>query len=263
MKTLNLNNIIIDKGTQSRAQISEDTVTDYAEAMQAGDQFPPITVYFDGVDYYLADGFHRLHAAKRLHKASIQADVKTGTLRDAILYSLGANRDHGLRRSNADKRKCVQTLLEDFEWGELSVNEMARICGVSPQLVTAVKLEMEGGTKVSTVKTNAPKKPVKLNNVVEAPVEPDNFVEEKDEAVQELVAENQRLSDRLAVEAMDASEEEKLAASETIAEMREQIRILEIENQSLKISRDTYQRENAELKKTVASLQRKLKKEEA
>ena len=260
MKALNLSAIIIDKGTQSRAAISEDTVIDYAEAMQAGDTFPPITVFFDGVEYYLADGFHRLHAAKRLHKASIQADVRTGTLRDAILYSLGANRDHGLRRSNADKRKCVQTLLEDFEWGELSVNEMARICGVSPQLVTAVKLEMEGGAKVSTVKTNAPKKPVKLETVVEAPL---NLTEEKDEAVQELVAENQRLSDRLAVEAMDASEEEKRAASETIAEMREQIRILEIENQSLKISRDTYQRENAELKKTVAALQRKLKKEEA
>lgn len=259
MKALNLSAIIIDKGTQSRAAISEDTVIDYAEAMQAGDTFPPIVVFFDGVEYYLADGFHRLHAAKRLHKASIQADVRTGTLRDAILYSLGANRDHGLRRSNADKRKCVQTLLEDFEWGELSVNEMARICGVSPQLVTAVKLEMEGGAKVSTVKTNAPKKPVKLETVVEAPL---NLTEEKDEAVAELVAENQRLSDRLAVEAMDASEEEKLAASETIAEMREQIRILEIENQSLKISRDTYQRENAELKKTVQSLQRKLKKEE-
>ena len=262
MKTLNLQAIIIDKGTQSRAQISEETVTDYAEAMSAGDTFPPITVYHDGVDYYLADGFHRLHAAQRLGRASIQAEVKTGTLRDAILFSLGANRDHGLRRTNADKRKCVQTLLEDFEWGELSVNEMARICGVSPQLVSAVKAEMDGGTKVSSVNFNAPKKakPVKLNNVVE-PEEP--FIAEQDEAVQELVAENQRLSDRLAVEAMDASEEEKLAASETIAEMREQIRILEIENQSLKISRDTYQRENAELKKTVAALQRKLKKEEA
>jgi uncharacterized ParB-like nuclease family protein len=262
MKKLNINSIIIDKGTQSRAAISEETVTDYAEAMQAGDEFPPVIVYHDGVEYYLADGFHRLHAAKRLHKASIQADVKTGTLRDAILYSLGANRDHGLRRSNADKRKCVQTLLEDFEWGELSVNEMARICGVSPQLVTAVRLEAEGGTKVSTVKTNAPKKPAKLNNVVEAPLESTNLAPEQDEAVQELVAENQRLSDRLAVEAMEASEEEKQAAGETIAELREQIRILEIENQSLKISRDTFQRENGELKKTVASLQRKLKKEE-
>ena len=259
MKTLNINNIIIDKGTQSRAQISEETVSDYAEAMQAGDQFPPITVFFDGVDYYLADGFHRLHAAQRLGKASIQTEVRTGTLRDAILYSLGANDKHGLRRSNADKRKCVRTLLEDFEWGEMSVSEMARICCVSPQLVSAVKAEMDGGTKVSSVNFNAPKKtkPVKLNNVIE-PEEP----EEKDEAVQELLAENQRLADRLAVNALP-SEEEKQAAADTIAELREQIRILEIENQSLKISRDTYQRENAELKKTVASLQRKLKKDEA
>jgi uncharacterized ParB-like nuclease family protein len=263
MKKLNIQSIIIDKGTQSRAAISEDTVSDYAEAMQAGDEFPPVVAFHDGVDYYLADGFHRLHAVKRLGKTSIQADVRTGTLRDAILYSLGANRDHGLRRSNADKRKCVMTLLEDFEWGDLSVNEMARICGVSPQLVMAVKQEMDGGEKVSSVNFNAPKKakPAKLNTVVETPVE--NLAEEKDEAVAELMAENQRLSDRLAVEAMEASEEEKQAAGETIAELREQIRILEIENQSLKISRDTFQRENAELKKTVASLQRKLKKEEA
>ena len=261
MKTVNIQAIVIDKGTQSRAQISEDTVTDYAEAMQAGDTFPPVTVYHDGVDYYLADGFHRLHAAKRLGKASIQAEVKTGTLRDAILFSLGANDKHGLRRSNADKRKCVRTLLEDFEWGELTVNEMARICAVSPQLVLAVKQEMDGGVKVSTVKTNAPKKekPVKLNTVVEAPLEPQNLV--PDEVVQELVAENQRLSDKLAVQALP-TEEEKQAAADTIAELREQIRILEIENQSLKISRDTYQRENAELKKTVSSLQRKLNKEE-
>tara|TARA_R110000868_G_scaffold12616_3_gene59923 strand:+ start:1468 stop:2247 length:780 start_codon:yes stop_codon:yes gene_type:complete len=259
MKTLNLQAIIIDKGTQSRAQISEETVTDYAEAMSAGDTFPPITVYHDGVDYYLADGFHRLHAAQRLGRASIQAEVKTGTLRDAILFSLGANRDHGLRRTNADKRKCVQTLLEDFEWGELSVNEMARICGVSPQLVSAVKAEMDGGTKVSSVNFNAPKKekkPVKLDTVIEAPVEP-----QMDEAVQELLAENQRLADKLAVNALP-TEEEKQAATDTISELREQIRILEIENQSLKISRDTYQRENSELKKTVSSLQRKLKKEE-
>lgn len=262
MKKLNIQSIIIDKGTQSRAAISEDTVSDYAEAMAAGDEFPPVIAFHDGVDYYLADGFHRLHAVKRLGKTSIQADVRTGTLRDAILYSLGANRDHGLRRSNADKRKCVQTLLEDFEWGDLSVNEMARICGVSPQLVMAVKQEKDAGEKVSSVNFNAPKKakPTKLANVVETPVE--NLAEEKDEAVAELMAENQRLSDRLAVESMDASEEEKQAAGETIAELREQIRILEIENQSLKISRDTFQRENGELKKTVSSLQRKIKKEE-
>lgn len=263
MKTLNLQAIIIDKGTQSRAEISEDTVTDYAEAMRDGAEFPAITVFFDGVEYYLADGFHRLHASKRLGRASIQAHIEQGTLRDAILYSLGANADHGLRRSNADKRKCVLTLLEDFEWQSLANIQIAKYCRVSPQLVAAVKAEMSGGTKVSTVATNAPKKAAKaakkLANVVEAPLEEKPQI---DEAVKELVQENQRLSDRLAVEAMDATEEEKLSASQSIGELREQVRILEIENQSLKISRDTYQRENAELKKTVASLQRQLKKQD-
>jgi len=261
MKTLNLAAIIIDQGTQSRAEINEDAVSDYAEAMRAGAQFPPIIVFHDGTEYFLADGFHRLHATKRAGKTSIQADVRTGTLRDAMFFSAGANGDHGARKTNADKRKSVRMLLEDFEWGEMSVNDIAAHCHVSPQLVTAVKLEMEGGVKVSTVKTNAPKKqrPVKLNNVIEPPEEP--FVAEQDEAVQELLAENQRLADKLAVNALP-TEEEKQAAGDTIAELREQIRILEIENQSLKISRDTYQRENAELKKTVQSLQRKLKKEE-
>lgn len=261
MKILNLNAIIIDKGTQARERISEETVTDYAEAMQEGDQFPPITVFFDGVEYYLADGFHRLHAAKRIGKASIQATVEAGTLRDAILFSLGANANHGLRRTNADKRQCIMTLLEDVEWQALTNSEIAAYCHVSRQLVTAVRAEISGGKKVSSVVTNTPKKikPVKLDTVVEPPEEP--FIAEKDEAVAELVAENQRLADKLAVNALP-TEEEKQAATDTISELREQIRILEIESHSLKISRDTYQRENAELKKTVASLQRQLKKQD-
>ena len=259
MKTLNLQAIIIDKGTQSREQINEEAVSDYAEAMQEGAQFPPITVFFDGTDYYLADGFHRLHAAKRIGRASIQANVENGTLRDAMWFAAGANGDHGARKTNADKRKSVRMLLEDFEWGELSDREIAVHCHVSPQLVNAVKLEMQGGVKISAAKIYDTKKPKPtiLSNVVEAPLEEP----ERDEAVQELLAENQRLADKLAVNALP-TEEEKQAAGETIAELREQIRILEIENQSLKISRDTYQRENAELKKTVQSLQRKLKKEE-
>lgn len=261
MKILNLAAIVIDKGTQSRDAINEEAVNDYADAMKRGANFPPITVFFDGNDYYLADGFHRYHAAKRVGRVSIQAVVESGALRDAMWFSVGANKDHGARKTNADKRKGVRMLLEDFEWGELPVSEIAEHCGVSHQLILAVKEEMDTGVKVSTVKTNAPKKPkpVKLEPVVEAPVEPQNLV--PDEVVQELVAENQRLSDKLAVQALP-TEEEKQAAADTIAELREQIRILEIENQSLKISRDTYQRENAELKKTVSSLQRKLKKEE-
>lgn len=259
MKTINIQSIIIDKGTQSRAQISEDTVSEYAEAMHDGSQFPPVTVFFDGVDYYLADGFHRLLAVKRLAKTSITANVESGTLRDAILFSLSANSDHGLRRSNADKRKCVETLLDDFEWQAMSTREIASRCDVSGQLVEAVKAGRAKGEQVSSTVTNSKKK---LNTVAEVLAEEEPAAK-FNEAVQELVAENQRLSDRLSVEVIDATDEEKLAAAQTISQLREQVKILEVELSSVKISRDTFQRENAELKKTVASLQRVLKKQES
>ncbi|MEX2673523.1 MAG: hypothetical protein WD294_15600 [Phycisphaeraceae bacterium] len=54
---------------------------------------------------------------------------------DAILYSVGANADHGLRRTNADKRASVETLLADDEWAKWSDNKIAKACGVSPTTV--------------------------------------------------------------------------------------------------------------------------------
>jgi FtsZ-binding cell division protein ZapB len=61
---------------------------------------------------------------------------------------------------------------------------------------------------------------------------------------------------------MEATEEEKKLAEETITELRERIRVLEIELQSVKISRDQFQAENAEMKKQIAALNRKVKKAE-
>ena len=115
---LSLDRIRIDGGTQSRAKIDQDVVVEYATAMQEGAKFPPVTVFHDGAEYFLADGFHRYFAAKKAGSPGIKCDVKEGTLRDAILYSFGANHDHGLRRTTADKRKAVIAMLSDIEWQE-------------------------------------------------------------------------------------------------------------------------------------------------
>jgi hypothetical protein len=37
-----------------------------------------------------------------------------------VLYTVGANATHGLRRSNADKRRAVSMLLDDPEWAQWS-----------------------------------------------------------------------------------------------------------------------------------------------
>jgi len=135
IKVLNLQSIRIDGGTQARTAINNDLVAEYAAAMSDGIHFPEIETYFDGVDHWLVDGFHRLHAMLTLGKASASAMVFTGTLRDAVLHSLGVNGDHGLRKSSDDKRKSVQTMLNDAEWSQYTDRQIAKICGCSHPLV--------------------------------------------------------------------------------------------------------------------------------
>ncbi|THJ30962.1 hypothetical protein E8K88_16490 [Lampropedia aestuarii] len=136
---LELDKIRFDGTTQSRVQLNEDTVAEYAEAMREGVAFPAITVFFDGSDYWLADGFHRYHAARHAGLAQILEHVIPGTKREAILHSLGANANHGLRRTNADKRKAVETLLADAEWATWSNVQVAKACGVSEFLVRSIR----------------------------------------------------------------------------------------------------------------------------
>ncbi len=83
----------------------------YSEDMAAGAVFPAIVLFFDGAEYWLADGFHRREAAEAAGLEAIACDVREGGLRDTILFSVRANAAHGLRRTNADKRRAVTILL--------------------------------------------------------------------------------------------------------------------------------------------------------
>ena len=90
----------------------------------------------------------------------------------------------------------------------------------------------------------------------------DEQLREAQDAIQSLAAENERLTERLAVEAMDASEDEKTAAAELIAELKARVAQLEIEADALKASRDSFMRENAELKRQVRTWRTKAEKAE-
>jgi ParB-like nuclease domain. len=266
LKKLNLNAIRIDGGTQSRVEINNEAVSDYAEAVKVGIEFPPVIVFHDGADHWLADGFHRFHAHKQAGKASIQADVRDGTVRDAILYSLGANCTHGLRRSNADKRKAVGAMLADAEWAKWSDRKIAEACGVSqpfvsgmrkpPEVITVITPKTEKPAReVVTVTTFEPKKEVlKSSATREAAPPPPADTDQLSEAqhtISELAEENETLRDKLAVESLMDSEEAKTQTAETIRDLRALVKTLEAENAALKVSRDTYQREASEAKKSA------------
>ena len=60
----------------------------------------------------------------------LAADVRQGTRREAVLHSEGANAEHGLPRTNADKRHAVMLLLKDEEWATWDDREIGRRCCV-------------------------------------------------------------------------------------------------------------------------------------
>lgn len=134
--------IRLDGGTQPRAGLDQETLAEYVRAYNAGAVFPPIELVYDGQDYWPFDGFHRIEASRLCGAPHVNANVRQGTRRDAVLLSVGANATHGLRRSNADKRRAVETLLRDPEWAEWSNREIARRCAVDDKTVGTIRKEL-------------------------------------------------------------------------------------------------------------------------
>ena len=265
-KTMPITALRIDGGTQSRAMILQATVDTYAEAMADGAEFPPVVAFFDGKDYWLADGFHRYHATRKNKRASIVTNVTTGTVRDAILYSFGANGMHGMQMTGDDKRRIVTEMLNDFEWGQWSDREIARVCHVSHTFVAKVRVETgsapskvkykdkSGEVRERTRDAKPPKKAEPVLKEKEPDVNP--FESEQAETIKFLIGENEKLTDQLAVKGAT----DPKAAEELIAELRAQIKVLEVELAAVKTSRDQFQAENSQMKKQLVSYQRQLKK---
>ena len=99
---------------------------------------------FDGTDYWLADGFHRVGAARKIGRETIEAEIKDGSARDAILHGIGSNASHGLRRTQADKQRAVERLLKDPEWARWSDRKIAEVAKVDHKTVGKIRRDLSG-----------------------------------------------------------------------------------------------------------------------
>ena len=142
-ESIQITDVELADDVQSRVAINEVAVKEFAKAMDEEAEFPPIVVFHDGDTYWCADGFHRVRAALQAGKESIAAEVRAGGKEDAILHSVGANATHGIRRTNKDKRRAVEILLQHKVWGTWGARDIARRAGVTHPTVLRAQKELK------------------------------------------------------------------------------------------------------------------------
>ena len=255
---IEISSITIDPNLQTRFSLNASAVADYQAAIEAAQPMPGVTIFYDGKRSYLADGFHRLQAYKQAGRDHIPANIHQGSQRDAFIYAISANATHGLRRSPEDKRRAVQMALDDLELNELSDRELAKVCGVSHTYVANVRRSIKEQSSRQPLLSKKPAisfehkvatlPPIEVIEEPNQQMTQEEFdqIEERD-ALAEQLDEIKQLKDRLAIAGFDATPEEKELAATTIAELRKENKMLQIELNAVKSSCNTLMTQNSEL----------------
>ena len=139
IKAIPIAEIRIDGGTQSRVDIDPHWVHEMVDNIKNDVLYPPVEARYDGVCYWLSDGFHRYHAYTQLGLREIEVAYLPGTQFDAQLDSYKANSKHGKPRTRADKIKAVTNALANPLIEDKSNYAIAKICEVSQPFVASIR----------------------------------------------------------------------------------------------------------------------------
>lgn len=228
----------------------------YQACMDLG--IKPLMVEYTGSDlvgYVESANLHRRHLETKSQRVAIAValhewvDANIGRPRVALGATLAktnaqiAAQEHVAVRTVVDAKTAERAGLgQAVRDGALTAKEAATIA------------------RAGSAKPKKPSEPKK--KTVELVIDPIlvGKLDDAQQAVSVLSEENDRLNDRLAIVTMEATDDEKRAATETIEELRAKVRTLEAELSAVKASRDGYMRDNAELKKQVAMQRKQLGK---
>jgi hypothetical protein len=140
------------EGLQVRAETNRAHVDDLVELFGNECQWPALpecVVFHDGEHYFLADGHHRYQAASEAGCAEIPCEVRQGDKTAALWFAIGANAEHGLRRTNEDKRRAV--LMAYQLDSSLSDRELARRARVGHSMASYVLADLRKSAPLSNL----------------------------------------------------------------------------------------------------------------
>lgn len=177
LKNVDIDKIVLDDYIQPREKIDWGVVDKYASVYLDNPKSMPSIVLFEGSQdrYWLADGFHRYWARRKLNCTDVWATVKEGGKLEALRYSLKVNADERkkgsvqFRRTDADRDKALMKLYLDEELNKLPDSKISRLCGVSEQYLKEARERLKlpnaipnnmvvSVTKAKKIKTKRSKK---------------------------------------------------------------------------------------------------------
>jgi ParB-like chromosome segregation protein Spo0J len=250
--------------------MSADDFAALVQDIKENGQREPVMV-FEGM---VLDGWHR-------YTACLQAGIKPQQFnfpadKDAVAFVLS----HNLHRRHLTPSQRAAAVVACTEWapkgrpGKAEMvsgfreKDLARAAGTSDRTIRDAKVAHRAGLteavkegamtahEAATVARGKPEaKPAAKASKRELPKpqepEQDEQIAEAQHTISELASENETLRDRLAVMSLMDTEEAKAQTNETLRELRALVKTLQAENESLKVTRDTYMREASEAKKSA------------
>lgn len=133
------------------AKTSDVIINTYKSSIEQTRTCTALYACFDGTDYWLFDGYHRLAAMKSLGFNTCEVMIYKGTRRDAFRrYIKDKLKCKGLSSRHVFLH-CLAVLSEDKDWSNSETNTLSRLFDRKPAFFDNVKirtLETRRGSQV-------------------------------------------------------------------------------------------------------------------
>lgn len=137
LRELPVDDLVLDETLNLRDRLDQETIERYEEAW---DRLPPVAVFEVDGRFLLVDGFHRHASALRRDRRTIPAEVRVGTMADALDFAASANLGHGLPLTRAERRRVVETKLGIHpDWSD---RRLADELGIGRELIARVRKDL-------------------------------------------------------------------------------------------------------------------------
>ena len=230
----------------------------YQACMDLG--IKPLMVEYTGSDlvgYVESANLHRRHLETKSQRVAIAValhewvDANIGRPRVAPSATLAKTN----AQIAAQEHVAVRTVVDAKTAERAGLGQAVRDGALTAK--QAASIARTGSPEPKKPTKSKPAKPAAVPVVDSAVAEK---LDEAQQAVSVLSEENDRLNDRLAVVALQGTDEERRAAEETIFQLRAMVKTLTVELDAVKASRDSLMSENGELKRQLASQRKALAK---